>query len=41
MKKALLLRDVYTLVKKIKNNGFKMDMVKEIGKIALDLNDLA
>ena len=41
VKKALLLRDVYTLVKKIKNNGFKMDMVKEIGKIALDLNDLA
>lgn len=41
VKKALLLRDIYSLVKRIKNQGFKRDMVKEIGKIALDLNDLA
>ena len=40
VKKALLLRDVYKLVKRIKNEGFKMNMLNEVGKIALDFNDL-
>jgi hypothetical protein len=41
VRKALVLKDIYKLVKQIKNEGFKKDMLKEVGKIALELNELS
>ncbi len=41
VRKAILLKDIYKLVKEIKHQGFKKDMLKEVGKIALELNELS
>ena len=41
VRKALVLKDIYKLVRQIKHQGFKKDMLKEVGHIALELNELS
>lgn len=39
-KKAKILKDTYTLVNRIKNEGFKVAMLKELANIASELNEV-